>query len=266
MNPILIQIGNLKIYWYSVMILIGIILGSNLIIRENKKQNMSMTKISDMIFFSLIFGIIGARIYYVLFNISYYKNDLLSIFKFWEGGLAIHGGIIAGTIYIIIYTKKHSLNTLKIFDIFAPGIIIGQAIGRWGNFFNSEAHGPITTLEHLKNQHIPQFVINGMQINNQYYIPTFYYESLWCLAGLILILIIRRLSKIKNGQIVSIYLIWYGIGRFIIESLRTDSLMLNTLKQAQIISVLMIIVGIILIITSIRNQPYNKENANAKNI
>lgn len=259
MNPILIEIGNIKIYWYSIMILLGVILGYILIVKESKKYNISKEKISDMIFYTMIIGILGARIYYVIFNLKYYLSNPLDIIKVWEGGLAIHGGIIAGSLYIIYYTKKNQINTLKIFDICAPGLLIGQAIGRWGNFFNGEAHGPITTLKHLKDMHIPNFIINGMKINGNYYVPTFLYESIWCILGLILILIIRRLKIIKNGQITSFYLIWYGIGRFLIETLRTDSLMLNTLKQAQIISIIMIIIGAILFIISVKQEKYNKE-------
>ena len=260
MNPIILEIGNIKIYWYSVMILLGVILGSILVIKEAKRFNISKTKITDMLFYTIIFGIIGARLYYVLFNLDYYSKNIIDIIKVWEGGLAIHGGIIAGTIYIIYYTKKNNINTLKMFDICAPGLLIGQAIGRWGNFFNKEAHGPITSLEHLKELHLPSFIIKGMNINGNYYIPTFFYESLICIIGLIIIILIRRIKKIKNGNITSIYLIWYGIGRFIIESYRTDSLMMNTLKQAQIISIIMIILGIILFIISTKQEKYNKEN------
>jgi len=258
MNPILIEIGNIKIYWYSVMILLGVLTGSYLVLRESKRFNISKTKISDMIFYTIIFGIIGARLYYVIFNFAYYINNPIDIIKVWEGGLAIHGGIIAGVIYLIYYTKKNNLNTLLITDICVPGVLIGQALGRWGNFFNGEAHGPITTLEYLQNLHLPKFIINGMNIDGLYYIPTFFYESLWCLIGLIIVLLIRRILKIKKGNITGFYLIWYGIGRFVIEQLRTDSLMLNTLKQAQIISIIMIIIGIIILIYSRKGEEYNK--------
>lgn len=258
MNPILIEIGNIKIYWYSVMILLGVLIGSYLVLRESKRFNISKSKISDMLFYTIIFGIIGARIYYVIFNFDYYINNPIDIIKVWEGGLAIHGGIIAGVIYLIYYTKKNNLNTLLITDICVPGVLIGQALGRWGNFFNGEAHGPITTLEYLQNLHLPKFIINGMNIDGNYYIPTFFYESLWCLIGLIIVLLIRRILKIKKGNITGFYLIWYGIGRFLIEQLRTDSLMLNTLKQAQIISIIMIIIGIIMLIYSRKGEEYNK--------
>ena len=260
MNPILIQIGNIKIYYYSIMILSGILLGSLLVIREAKKYNISKEKITDMLFYTILFGILGARIYYVIFNIDYYSQNLLDILKVWEGGLAIHGGIIAGIIYIVYYTKKNNLNTLLITDICAPGILIGQAIGRWGNFFNGEAHGPLTTLEYLKKIHIPNFIIEGMKIDNNYYMPTFLYESLFCILGLIIILIIRNTIIIKKGQITSFYMIWYGIIRFIIESYRTDSLMISTLKQAQIISIIMIIIGIIILILSRKQEKYKEIN------
>ena len=254
MNPILLRIGNITIYWYSIMILIGFIVASYLIIEETRRFLIKKTTITDMLFYTIIIGILGARLYYVLFNLDYYSKNILDIFKVWEGGLAIHGGIIAGAIFIIIYTKKKNLNTLKILDICVPGLLIGQAIGRWGNFFNGEAHGPITSLEHLK--YFPNFIKEGMYIDGNYYMPTFLYESVLCIIGLIIILIIRRKLKIKNGQITGFYLIWYGIIRFIIESFRTDSLMLNVLKQAQIISIIMIVIGLFLIIKGNKNEKY----------
>lgn len=260
MNPILIELGNIKIYWYSVLILIGVLLGSYIVTKESKRFNISQSKISDMLFYTIIFGIIGARLYYVIFNLDYYLNYPIDIIKVWEGGLAIHGGIIAGITYLIYYTKKNNLNLLQITDIFAPGLLIGQAIGRWGNFFNSEAHGSITTIVHLKKLMLPNFIIEGMYIDGNYYIPTFFYESLICIIGLIIILIIRRTRIIKTGQITGFYLIWYGIGRYIIEAYRTDSLMLSSLKQAQIISIIMIIIGLVIIILSKNKEKYNNIN------
>ena len=258
MSRVFLQIGNIRIYWYSIMILLGVLLGSLLVIKESKKFNISKNKITDMLFYTMIFGIIGARLYYVIFNLNYYSKNIIDILKVWEGGLAIHGGIIAGSIYIIYYTKKNNINTLKMLDICVPGVLIGQALGRWGNFFNGEAHGPLTSLNHLKELHIPNFIIKGMNINGNYYMPTFFYESLWCVIGLIIILLFRRIKKLKIGQITGFYLIWYGIGRFIIESYRTDSLMMNALKQAQIISIIMILIGIVLFVISIKKEKYNK--------
>ena len=260
MNPILIEIGNIRIYWYSVMILLGVLLGSYIVLKESKRFNISKSKISDMLFYTIVVGIIGARLYYVLFNLDYYTNYPIDILKVWEGGLAIHGGIIAGILYLIYYTRKNGFNFLQITDICTPGLLIGQAIGRWGNFFNSEAHGPLTTLEHLKELHLPNFIIEGMHIDGNYYIPTFFYESLICLIGLIVVLIIRRTKLIKIGQITGFYLIWYGIARYIIEAYRTDSLMINSLKQAQIISIIMIALGVLIILLSIKKEKYNEIN------
>ena len=173
MNPILLEIGNITIYWYSIMILSGVIIGSLLVTKESKRFNISKTKTSDMLFYTMIFGILGARIYYVIFNLDYYLQEPISIIKVWEGGLAIHGGIIAGISYLIYYTKKNNIDTIKMIDICAPGLLIGQAIGRWGNFFNGEAHGPITTLKHLQNLHLPNFIIKGIRrFNSSKYLKT----------------------------------------------------------------------------------------------
>jgi phosphatidylglycerol:prolipoprotein diacylglycerol transferase len=134
-------------------------------------------------------------------------------------------------------------------DIAVPSLIIAQAIGRWGNFFNGEAHGPETTLVNLQNMHLPEFIVDGMNIDGIYYHPTFLYESLWCVLGFLLLILIRRYYKcLKIGQLTSFYLIWYGTGRLFIESLRTDSLMLGSLKVAQIISIFMIIIGLLIFI------------------
>lgn len=246
MNPVMFKLFGFELRWYSVLILLGIVIAFFLAMSEAKKKNVDKDFIFDLGFYVVLFGILGARIYYVLFNFSIYKNNLFEIFAIWNGGLAIHGGIIAGLITVIIYCKKHNEEILKITDIIVPSLIIAQAIGRWGNFFNSEAHGPVTTLENLKNlKIIPDFVINGMKINGLYYHPTFFYEFLWCLGGFLILIIIRKFIKdLKVGQLTSIYMIWYGIGRLFIESLRTDSLMLGNLKVAQLVSLLLIICGI----------------------
>ena len=249
MNPVLFEIGNFSIRWYSIFLVIAFVIGFILIFKEGKRLNIDKDYLFNMMFWTVLFSILGARIYYVLFNFGAYSDNLLEIFKVWHGGLAIHGGIIAGLITVIIYTKKYNVNVQKIIDLIVPSLILGQAIGRWGNFFNSEAHGAATTLEALQDLHIPNFIINGMNINGVYYQPTFLYESLWCIIGFILLLIIRKFIKhLHNGELTAVYLIWYGIGRFFIEMSRTDSLMLGSFKVAQIISIVFIIIGIVIII------------------
>ena len=254
MNPVLFDLGFIKIYWYSIMILIGLFIGGTLIIKESKKFKIPEDYMINLILYTIVFGIIGARLYYVAFNWDYYGSNIIDIFKVWEGGLAIHGGLLFGLITIIIYTKKYNVKTFRMLDIIVVGLIIGQAIGRWGNFFNGEAHGGATTLEFLQSLHLPQFIIDGMNIHGVYYHPTFLYESLWCLIGFILLLLFRKRYYNKIGQTTGLYLAWYGIGRFIIEGMRTDSLMLGEFKMAQIVSMSFIVIGLIIILVKGRGS------------
>lgn len=260
MNPNAIVMGNLTITWYSICILTGIILASILIVKEAKKYNIEASFVTNLIFWCVVYGILGARIYYVIFNLDYYSVYPMEIIKIWNGGLAIHGGLIAGIITLFVYCKKYNVNVLRMIDIAAPCVLLAQGIGRWGNFFNSEAHGGIVSKSFLENLHIPEFIINGMHIGNYYYHPTFLYESIFCIIGFVILILIRKLKVIKLGNTTALYLIWYGTLRFFIESLRTDSLMLGSLKMAQIISIIMIIIGIVIfIVTRIKNDNYNIE-------
>ncbi len=259
MNPV-IDLGFISIHWYSIFIFIAIMVGGQLVIKESKRFGFSEDFIVNLLFLAVVFGIIGARAYFVLFNLDYYLANPIEILEFWKGGLAIHGGIIAALIFILIYLKKKKVNSLLILDFLVVGLIIGQAIGRWGNFFNGEAHGPETSLEFLESLYLPSFIIDGMYINGTYYIPTFFFESLWCLLGFIVLFFFRRWKKNKVGMVTSLYLIWYSIGRFCIEGLRTDSLMLFDLKIAQIVSLVMIIIGIVLFIICFKkSKMYNEE-------
>lgn len=250
MEKVALDLGPIQIYWYSIFIFIGMLVACCLIYKEAKKREIDEEFLVNLTFNTIIIGIIGARLYYVLFNLSYYLDNPIEIFQIWNGGLAIHGGIITGLLFIIYYSKKHEVNLWKLLDIIVVGLIIAQAIGRWGNFFNSEAYGSITTAAHLKSLGIPRFIIDGMYILGEYRQPTFFYESVWCFFGFLAMLIIRRYKYLKIGQLTSFYLIWYGIIRFIIEAMRTDSLMLGPLKMAQIVSLVFIISGIIIFIKS----------------
>lgn len=254
MEKVALDLGPIQIYWYSIFIFIGMLVACFLIYREAKKKGIDEDFLVNLTFNTIIIGIIGARLYYVLFNLSYYLDNPIEIFQIWNGGLAIHGGIIAGLLFIIYYCKKHEVNLWEILDIIVVGLIIAQAIGRWGNFFNSEAYGPITTAADLKSLGIPQFVINGMYILGDYRQPTFFYESVWCVFGFLAMLIIRKYKYLKVGQLTSFYLIWYGIIRFIIEAMRTDSLMLGPIKMAQLVSIVFIISGIIIFIKSTKGK------------
>ena len=258
MNRVAFNIFGFNVYYYSLCILLGVIVAYILITREGKKQGLTKEFISDLIFYTLIIGILGARVYYCVFNLDYYLANPSEILKIYNGGLAIHGGVIAGLIFVYFYTKKKNVSFIKILDIVAPAVIIAQSFGRWGNFFNQEAHGGITTYQNLKNMHIPEFIINGMHIEGKYYYPTFFFESIWCLIGFIILMIARRNKNLRKGFQIGFYFIWYGIGRFFIEALRTDSLMFFGLKVAQIVSLIGIIIGIIIIVTN-RNKKYYNE-------
>lgn len=258
MNRVAFNIFGFNVYYYSLCILLGVVVAYILITREGKKQGLPKEFISDLIFYTLIIGILGARVYYCVFNLDYYLANPSEILKIYNGGLAIHGGVIAGLIFVYFYTKKKNVSFIKILDIVAPAVIIAQSFGRWGNFFNQEAHGGITTYQNLKNMHIPEFVINGMHIEGKYYYPTFFFESIWCLIGFIILMIARRNKNLRKGFQIGFYFIWYGIGRFFIEAFRTDSLMFLGLKIAQIVSLIGIIIGIIIVVTN-RNKKYYNE-------
>ena len=258
MNRVAFNIFGFNVYYYSLCILLGVIVAYILITREGKKQGLPKEFISDLIFYTLIIGILGARVYYCVFNLDYYLANPSEILKIYNGGLAIHGGVIAGLIFVYFYTKKKNVSFIKILDIVAPAVIIAQSFGRWGNFFNQEAHGGITTYQNLKNMHIPEFIINGMHIEGKYYYPTFFFESIWCLIGFIILMIARKNKNLRKGFQIGFYFIWYGIGRFFIEAFRTDSLMFFDLKIAQIVSLIGIIIGIIIIVTN-RNKKYYNE-------
>ena len=244
----MLKLGGFEIKWYSFFLLVAFSLGSLIIYKNRNKISLSKKQISDLLFNLVIIAIIGARLYYVIFNLDYYMEYPIDILKIWEGGLAIHGGIIAGLIYLIYFCKKKKLSIIRLTDVIVLALPLGQAIGRWGNYFNQEAYGPVTTYIHLKSLHIPTFIIDGMYINNQYHHPTFLYESMWCLIIFIVLFILTLLKIERKGFYTSIYLIMYGIERYVIEGMRQDSLMLFNIKFAQVVSILMILIGIMILI------------------
>ena len=254
MDRVAIDFGFIQIYWYSIFILLGMALGMIIVLEEAKRKHFNENTITDLIFWTVIWGVIGARFHYVIYNFNYYSLHQAEIFEIWNGGLAIHGGIIFGTLYVIYFARKRKIHILKLTDLCAPGLIAGQMIGRWGNFFNGEAYGACVGRAALEKLPLPKFIIDGMYIQKEgdYCHPAFLYESIWNLIGLIILLFLRKLKYIKEGQITGFYLVWYSAGRFVIEGMRTDSLMLGGFKVAQIISVILLITGLVLIWFRIR--------------
>lgn len=251
-NRIAIQIGFISIYWYAIAIITGILLGLLMASHIAKKENVNVDVIYDVLLYGLPSAIICARIYYVAFNFSQYQDNLVDVFKINEGGIAIYGAIIGAVASSYIYTKAKKLNILQIFDIGSFGLIIGQAVGRWGNFVNQEAFGGNTNgLFSMSGNLIKETLVDlqnsGVNINPDIGVhPTFLYESVWNLFGLLVLLFIHKRKKFQ-GQIFFSYLIWYGIGRFFIEGLRMDSLMLYNFRISQIVAVFSVVIsGIVL--------------------
>ena len=245
MDPVAITLGPLEIRWYAVFILLGLMLGVYLAVKEAPRKKILQDDILDFILIAFPLSIIGARIYYVAFSWSDYKDNILSVFAIWNGGIAIYGGLITGAIILYFFTQYRFIKTLDFLDVVVPSVMLAQAIGRWGNFFNQEAYGK--AVDNLN--YLPGFIRDQMYIDGAYRQPTFLFESLWNLLGFVVICILRRRPKLlKQGEITAFYLIWYGCGRLLIEGLRTDSLMFLGVRVSQWLSGILILVGIIMVV------------------
>ena len=247
------SVFGLDIYWYALLITLGIVLAYLYCTHMGKREGLSSDTFIDILLWGIPSGVIGARLYYVIFNLDYFLNHPSEIFAIRNGGLAIYGAVIFAVLSALIYLKVKKINVLKVFDICVIGLLIGQATGRWGNFFNQEAFGTNTNLIWgMTGDKIRIYLNNllesGVNINPDLPVhPTFLYESLWNALGIILLHFISKKKKF-NGQIFSLYIIWYGFGRMLIEGLRTDSLMLMGLRISQIVGIISCILGLVLYI------------------
>jgi phosphatidylglycerol---prolipoprotein diacylglyceryl transferase len=237
-----IQLGPVSLRWYGVLIAGAVLIGMALSQRLAQMRQINPNLVGDLVIWLIVGAIPGARIYYVLFQWNYYSQHPEQILAIWRGGIAIHGAIIGGTLAAILFSRLKQCSFWRLADIVAPSLILGQAIGRWGNFFNSEAFGSPTNVPwklFIPPEHRP----SGYEAE-AYYHPTFLYESLWNLMvfGLLMALFLR-FPKLKRGTIFLVYAIAYSLGRFWIEGLRTDSLMLGPLKMAQMVSLIGIVLG-----------------------
>ena len=238
-----------SIKWYGVCIAVGFLLAVIYGLSHARSFGLDPDKMIDAILVCTLLAFIGARLYYVLFSDQRdaYFADPKTILYIWEGGLGIYGGLIVAFASGLIMCRVCKLNTLAMFDIASLGFLIGQACGRWGNFFNQEAFGTNTTLPWGMTGDSIKQGLRGDGFDPSLPVhPTFLYESLWCLIGFILLHILSKKAYKFKGEIFCGYLVWYGIGRFMIESLRTDSLMLGTMKVSQLVAVLAVIGGVVL--------------------
>lgn len=264
-NKVALAIGPISIHWYGIILGTAALVGLMLAIREGKRKGIHPDFFLDLMLFAVPIAIIGARLYYVIFEWRAYKDNPIDAFKIWEGGLAIHGALIGSVLVGWLYTRYKKVSFWAIADICAPSIIIGQAIGRWGNFMNQEAHGGVISQQGLESfwwNVLPEWIRNQMYINGEYYHPTFLYESLWNLVGFGLLLFLRRFNP-RRGESFIFYVIWYSVGRYFIEGMRTDSLWLipDTIRIAQFIGIVLIILMLVLMTyrrkTGLANPHYN---------
>ncbi|MCD8503306.1 MAG: prolipoprotein diacylglyceryl transferase [Bacillaceae bacterium] len=248
LNPVALDLGVIKVYWYGLIIGMGAFIGYLLANREMIRRGLPKDLLGDLLVLAIPIAIVSARIYYVIFKWSDYIDQPLKAFAIWEGGLAIHGGLIGGVVTGIIFAKKRGVSFWKLADITAPSILLGQAVGRWGNFMNQEAFGGEVPRAFLENLYLPTFMIDQMYIGGAYYHPTFLYESLWSLAGVAILIYLRRFNM-RRGELFLTYIIWYSFGRYFIEGLRTDSLMMfGFLRTAQVISLVSIVGAVMILI------------------
>jgi phosphatidylglycerol---prolipoprotein diacylglyceryl transferase len=229
--------GWFRLKWYGLLIATAVLIGVNLSMRLAKLRQIDPETIADLAIWLVLGAIPSARLYYVAFEWPTYSQHPEQIVKIWEGGIAIYGAIIGGSIAAIIFAKLKQISFWQLADLVAPSLALGQAIGRWGNFFNSEAYGSRTDLPW--RLYIPK--------EGDYFHPTFLYESLWNLLVFTILIWLfvsdTRDRRLKNGSLFLVYLIAYGIGRFGIEGLRTDSLMLGSLRISQVVSLVGITIG-----------------------
>jgi len=231
----------MQVYWYGALIAFSFFLGATLTLRLAGKKQLSQDHVLNLIMYIIPASIIGARLYHVVFSWNEYHYSLLEIFAIRHGGLAIHGGIIGGVLAGYFYVRKFNLDFWRLADIFAPSLVLGQAIGRWGNFFNREAYGTPVSLEFISR--FPAFIQQQMFINGQYHHPAFLYESV-CNLLIFIFLMYKIREKGFPGQIALLYLILYSTARFFIEGIRMDSFFLGDLRVAQLVSVVLIVVAV----------------------
>ncbi|WP_168118877.1 prolipoprotein diacylglyceryl transferase [Paenibacillus sp. HB172176] len=225
LNPVVFELGNLTVRWYGIILGLGALIGLMLAIQEGKRFGIKPDFFMDLLLFGAPTAIICARIYYVAFKWDEYKDHPIDMIKIWEGGIAIYGAIIGALLCGFFYARYKGYSFLRIVDICVPGLLAGQMIGRWGNFMNQEAFGGTVSESFLRHTlHLPSFIVDQMFIDDAFRQPTFLYESIWSLAGILILLIIRRQKFLRAGELTACYFIWYSIGRFYIEALRTDSL------------------------------------------
>ena len=242
-DPVAFELFGRPVYWYGILIAVSVLVGIYLAMRYAKRLNYDPEMIVDFCLLAIPLGIIGARLYYVIFEWDVYKDNPLDIVKIWEGGLAIYGTVIGGLVAAFIFSHWRKMNFWDLVDIVSPSLILGQAIGRWGNFFNQEAYGRIVTDKAW--QWFPYAVY--IEARQEWHMATFFYESMWNLLVFLFLLNFRKRRKI-SGEVFLVYLFLYSCGRVVIEGLRTDSLYLGPVRISQLLSAVLIVLSAVLFV------------------
>ena len=246
-NPVAFSIFGVDVMWYGILISLGMVLAVLITYKRAPRHDIQPDKILDFVLICIPLGIIGARLYYVVFNWSYYAGDLMKIINIRSGGLAIHGGLLFGLGAAVILCLIWKIRPMNVLDLVIPTVALAQAIGRWGNYFNSEAHGGPTDLPWA-------VMIDGVPCH-----PTFLYESIWCFLLFLFLLWLDNHRKFE-GQIFLMYGMLYSVERFFVEALRTDSLMIGPFKQAQVLSLsLIVICAVVYVILNRRHKTKSKK-------
>ncbi|QJD86224.1 prolipoprotein diacylglyceryl transferase [Cohnella herbarum] len=299
LDPIAFTLGPLSVHWYGIILGLAALSGLLIAVQEGKRFGISPDFFLDLMLYGVPSSIIAARLYYVAFKWDYYQDHPGEIIQIWNGGIAIYGALIGALICGFFYIRAKGYDFWRIVDICAPSLLIGQMIGRWGNFVNQEAYGGEVERSFLSDTlHIPKFIVDQMNVQGVYHHPTFLYESLWSLVGLMILFVIRRRNFLREGELFFSYFIWYSIGRFFIEPLRTDSLAFKgpdwlvsfvdalwspmkpvfeygylnpaegNIRISQLLALLIVVAGIVLIITrrklGVAKQKYNDPLINHK--
>jgi phosphatidylglycerol:prolipoprotein diacylglycerol transferase len=261
-NRVAFELFGLPIYWYAIIIVSGVIIAMWLSTREAVRVGLKPDDVTDFMLIGLPVAIIGARLYYILFDLQYYIDDPSQIFNIRSGGIAIYGALIAGGIWLYFFCQRNFISPWTFLDIAAPSVLLAQGIGRWGNFMNHEAFGAEVSRSFLESLYIPKFIIDNMYIDEAYRQPTFLYESVWNVIGFIVLIFLRKKTGLlKEGEVFLSYLIWYGFGRFFIEGMRTDSLYLfGGIRVSQALSALLFFGAIALMIWRRKNQALKDYN------
>ncbi|MBR6727103.1 MAG: prolipoprotein diacylglyceryl transferase [Clostridia bacterium] len=266
-NKVAFTVFGFPVHWYAIIIVLGIFAGVGYaMLRTRQEEGIGVIDIADFAIWTVLLGVVCARLYYVLTSLDEFES-FGEIFSIWEGGIAIYGGIIGGACAILLVSKVKKYKRkqlLQVFDMVAPGVMLGQIIGRFGNFINGEAHGTRIEDDFFLRMGLMGDADVEWNLRNQmtYYHPTFLYESLWNLVGFVIINILYKKKKF-DGQIFLMYLAWYGFGRMLIEGLRTDSLMLGALRVSQLVGFLCFVVCTALLVyfaMRCRRQEKDKED------